>query len=65
MEYFEWVMPSHNEPKIEKHLLEECYDAAKSIKSGTAGQYKEGIADGIRVHRYDYERYSLIVRAPI
>jgi glyoxylase-like metal-dependent hydrolase (beta-lactamase superfamily II) len=65
MEYFDWVMPSHNEPKIEKHLLEECYDAAKSIKSGTAGQYKEGIADGIKVHRYDYERYSLIVRAPI
>ena len=63
MPYYEWVMPSHNEPKIEKHLIKECYDAAKSIKEGTAGEYTEGVADGIPVHRYDYERFSLIVRA--
>lgn len=61
--HYEWVMPSHNEPKIEKHLIKECYEAARSIKAGTAGPYTEGVASGIKVHRYDYERFSLIVRA--
>ncbi len=63
MPLYEWVMPSHNEPKIEKHLIKECYEAAKSIKAGTAGEYTEGVAAGINVHRYDYGRFSLIVRA--
>jgi glyoxylase-like metal-dependent hydrolase (beta-lactamase superfamily II) len=63
MPHYEWVMPSHNEPKIEKHLIKECYNAAKSIKASTAGPYTEGVASGIKVHRYDYGRFSLIVRA--
>lgn len=63
MPKYEWVMPSHNEPKIEKHLIKECYEAAKSIKAGTAGAYTEGVAAGIKVHRYDYGRFSLVVRA--
>lgn len=63
MPYYEWVMPSHNEPKIEKHIIKECYTAAKNIKEGTAGAYTEGIAAGVKVHRYDYDRFSLIVRA--
>ncbi|MBE0634053.1 MBL fold metallo-hydrolase [Candidatus Bathyarchaeota archaeon] len=63
MPQYEWVMPSHNEPKIEKHLIKECYEAAKKIKAGTAGEYTEGVASGIKVHRYDYGRFSLVVRA--
>jgi glyoxylase-like metal-dependent hydrolase (beta-lactamase superfamily II) len=63
MPLFDLVMPSHNEPAIEKHLIKECYDAAVSIRDGTAGQYTEGLASGIKVHRYDYGRFSLIVRA--
>ncbi len=60
---YEWVMPSHNEPKMEKHLIKECYEAAISIRDGTAGEYAEGVAAGIKVHRYDYDRFSLIVKA--
>jgi glyoxylase-like metal-dependent hydrolase (beta-lactamase superfamily II) len=60
---YEWVMPSHNEPKMEKHLIKECYEAAISIRDGTAGEYSEGVAGGIQIHRYDYGRFSLIVRA--
>jgi hypothetical protein len=59
----DWVMPSHNEPAIEKHLIKKCYEAAVSIRDGTAGQYTEGVASGIKVHRYDYGRFSLIVKA--
>jgi glyoxylase-like metal-dependent hydrolase (beta-lactamase superfamily II) len=61
--YYDWVMPSHNEPRIEKHLLRDCYEAAQSIRDGTAGEYSEGVAAGIKVHRYDYGRFSLIVKA--
>ena len=60
---YEWVMPSHNEPKMEKHLIKECYEAAISIRNGTAGEYSEGVAGGIQIHRYDYGRFSLIIRA--
>jgi glyoxylase-like metal-dependent hydrolase (beta-lactamase superfamily II) len=63
MPKYEWVMPSHNEPKMEKHLIEECYNAAKNIKAGTSEGYTEGISAGIKVHRYNYGRFSLIVRA--
>ncbi|MBD3206060.1 MBL fold metallo-hydrolase [Candidatus Bathyarchaeota archaeon] len=63
MPQYDWVMPSHNEPRIEKELIRECYEAVKSIKAGTAGEYSEGIASGTKVHRYDYDRFSLIVRA--
>ena len=60
---YEWVMPSHNEPRMKKELIKECYEAAISIRDGTAGEYSEGIAEGINVHRYDYDRFSLIVKA--
>lgn len=60
---YEWVMPSHNEPKVEKHLIKECYEAAISIRDGKAGEYTKGVAGGINVHRYDYDRFSLIVKA--
>ncbi len=60
---YEWVIPSHNEPKMKKELIKECYEAALSIREGTAGEYSEGVAEGINVHRYDYDRFSLIVKA--
>jgi len=56
-------MPSHNEPRMEKHLIRECHDAVVSIRDGATGTCKEGTANGVKVHRYDYERFSLIVRA--
>ena len=63
MPHYDWVVPSHNEPRMEKRLIGECYEAAKSIRAGTAGSYREGVAAGIKVRRYDYGRFSLIVRA--
>jgi len=59
----DWVMPSHNEPRVEKSLIRECHEAAVSIREGTAGPYKAGTANGVKVHRYDYDRFSLIVGA--
>ena len=48
---------------MKKHLIKECYEAAISIRDGTADEYSEGVAEGINVHRYDYDRFSLIVKA--
>jgi len=59
----DWVMPSHNEPRVEKSLIRECHEAAVSIREGTAGPYEAGTANGVKVHRYDYDRFSLIVGA--
>lgn len=61
--HYDWVMPSHNEPKVEKHLIEKCYHAAKDILEGREGDYVEGVANGVRVRRYDLGEFSLIVRA--
>ncbi len=61
--HYDWVVPSHNEPRVEKRLISECHEAAVNIREGTAGPYREGTANGVKVHRYDYDRFSLIVRA--
>ena len=63
MPLYDWVMPSHNEPRMEKHLIKECYESSKAIRNGTVGEYVEGVAAGINIHRFNYERFSLIVRA--
>lgn len=63
MPAYEWVMPSHNEPRMERHLVRECYEAAVRIRSGCEGRGREGVAAGIKVRRYDYGRFSLVVRA--
>ncbi|MBN1683378.1 MBL fold metallo-hydrolase [Candidatus Bathyarchaeota archaeon] len=62
---FIWAMPAHNETMIEKKIVEEVLAAAKSIKNGESGEYIEGFANGVNVRRYDYERFSLIVRVPL
>ena len=61
--HYGWVMPSHNEPRVEKRLISECHEAAANIRERTAGPYRGGTANGVKVHRYDYDRFSLIVRA--
>lgn len=55
--HYDRLMPSHNEPWVEKEILLEALKAAEEIKAGV-GRYVEG-AGGIR--RYDYGRFSLIV----
>jgi hypothetical protein len=44
--------------------VKDVLDAAESIRGGTAGAFKPGVANGVKVRRYDYGRFALIVRAP-
>jgi glyoxylase-like metal-dependent hydrolase (beta-lactamase superfamily II) len=62
--HYDWLLPSHNETWVEKEILREVLEAARTIKIGKAGEYKEGARDGIPIRRYDYKKFALIVRAP-
>ena len=56
-------MSAHNEPFVEKEQMKAMYDAAVSIKEGTATNYTEGrsvaVNYDIKVRRYQFERFSL------
>jgi glyoxylase-like metal-dependent hydrolase (beta-lactamase superfamily II) len=59
---YDWAMPAHNEAMIEKKVVSDVLTAIETIKSGKAGTYKAGVANGIKVRRYNYPIFSLIVR---
>ena len=59
---YDYAMPGHNETMVERRYVEAVLAAAESIKAGAAGSFKAGVARGIKVHRYDFDRFSLIVR---
>jgi glyoxylase-like metal-dependent hydrolase (beta-lactamase superfamily II) len=59
---FERLMPSHNEPWIEKDILNKVLEAARGIRAGE-GEYLEGIASGAKIRRYDYPRFAIITSA--
>jgi glyoxylase-like metal-dependent hydrolase (beta-lactamase superfamily II) len=59
---YDWAMPAHNEALVEKKVVESVLTAIESIKAGKAGAFKPGIANGIKVRRYDYPKFALIIR---
>ena len=62
--HYDWLLPSHNETWVDKGILREVLEAAVSIRAGDAGEYREGVKDGVPIRRYDHEGFALIVRAP-
>jgi len=59
---YDYAMPAHNETMVEKKVVEDVLNAIEAIKAGKAGAYKTGVANGIKVRRFDYPRFALIVR---
>ncbi len=59
---YDWAMPAHNETVMEKEVVEDVLTSIEAIKAGKAGSFKPGVAKGIKVRRYDYPRFALIVR---
>ncbi len=59
---YSYAMPAHNESMVEKKVVEDVLNAIEAIKAGKAGDYKAGVANGIKVRRYDYRQFALIVR---
>ncbi|TEU10910.1 MBL fold metallo-hydrolase [Candidatus Bathyarchaeota archaeon] len=62
--HYDRLLPSHNETWVEKGILRRVLEAARSIRAGEAGEFREGVRNGIPIRRYDYEGFALIVRAP-
>ena len=65
MEYysdFDRLMPSHNEPWVEKELLKKVLQAVEDIHTGK-GKYIEGTDRGTPIRKYAYDRFSLITKA--
>jgi glyoxylase-like metal-dependent hydrolase (beta-lactamase superfamily II) len=59
---FEYLMPSHNEPMVEKTMLKDVYKAVVDIAEGR-GKYTEGTDRGQRIRKYNFKRFSIVTKA--
>ena len=59
---YDRLMPSHNEPWVEKQRLKDVHEAVIDIAEGR-GEYLEGTDMGIPIRKYDYGRFSVVTRA--
>jgi len=60
--HYNRLMPSHNEPWIEKEILNDVLKAAQDIKAG-GGKYVEGMEGNTKIRRYNYQRFAIITKA--
>jgi len=63
-EHYDWLMPSHNETYVDKEIISRVLKASEDIKAGEGGEYREQNRRGTLIHRYDYEGFAIIVKAP-
>ncbi len=56
---FDYLMPSHNEPWVEKVLLRDVFKAVVDIAEGR-GRYVEGTDRGTSIRKYDFGRFSVV-----
>ena len=59
---YEKLMPGHNEPWVDKTIVEEVLGGAREIRAGTT-RYTEDIEEATKIRRYDYSRFSIITKA--
>ena len=61
--HYDFLMPAHNQPLVEKEETVELLRAAEEIKAGTATNYTDRMAIAADYHkpvrRYQYKRFSL------
>jgi glyoxylase-like metal-dependent hydrolase (beta-lactamase superfamily II) len=63
MPHYDRLMPSHNEPLVEKEILLKVYEAIQRIAAGEEKNFIEGMDDDVKVRRYNYERFSIVTKA--
>lgn len=56
---YELLMPSHNEPCVEKTLLKDVFKAVVDITKGK-GTFIEGTDRGQPIRKYDFDRFSVV-----
>ena len=57
---YDYLMPSHNEPLVEKEILTTVLEKAKLIRAGKEKRYTEGMDGGEKIRRHQYDRFALI-----
>jgi hypothetical protein len=62
--HYDWLLPGHNESYVDKEILARVSKAAKEIRAGGGGEYREGSRRGTPIRRYDYEGFAIIVKSP-
>ena len=66
---YDWLMPAHNEPLVEKEQMREMYEAAKGIRDSTITEYTSrrsvAVNYDLAIRSYHFSRFSLSVRADI
>jgi glyoxylase-like metal-dependent hydrolase (beta-lactamase superfamily II) len=69
MPEYDWLMPAHNEPFVEKEQMYEMYKAALGILDGTFTDYitsrSVAVNYDLEVRKYNFNRFSLTVRADL
>ena len=67
MPLYDYLMPAHNEPLVEREQMREMYMGAKGIKDDTITEYamRRSVAVNydLMVRRYQFSRFSISVRA--
>jgi len=63
MPQYDRLMPSHNEPLVEKEILLKVYEAIQRIAAGKEKNFIEGMDDDVKVRRYNYDRFSIVTKA--
>ena len=61
--HYDWLLPSHNETYVNKEIISRVLNAAKEIREGRGGEYKEQNRGEIVIRRYDYTDFAIIVKA--
>ena len=59
---YEKLMPSHNEPWVNKAILQEVMKATQDIVAGK-GKYTEDIEGTTEIRRYEYPHFAIITKA--
>ena len=60
-EDFDRMMPSHNEPWVEKEVLQDVVEALDLIIAG-GGEYVEGTDRGTAIRKYVFDRFNIVTK---
>jgi glyoxylase-like metal-dependent hydrolase (beta-lactamase superfamily II) len=60
--HYDRLMPSHNEPYVEKAALGTVLRAFQEVRAGKA-KYIEGVVEETRIRRYEYSGFAIITKA--
>ena len=62
--HYDRLLPGHNETHVDKEVLARVLKAARDIRDGKDGEYRERRHRGTMIRRYDYSGFAIIVKAP-